>query len=177
VVGKQEFYIEPALERQFENPITPFLPHLLSPSHLDLGRSASLHSAIFKVNWKPARAASTGYYSGRRSNRRLYSSSDQPCYLEWRAQLFQKCDVASKLAVQERYNQKMRLSVSSCSLQSVAERPLPCNYNVIQFVCALSRRSHAADHDRHCACGLLAEQNTRRTKLTGSFTGSWPCLR
>src|SRR5258708_35521800 len=27
VVGKQEFYIEPALERQFENPITPFLPH------------------------------------------------------------------------------------------------------------------------------------------------------
>src|SRR6266853_2354862 len=27
VVGKQEFYIEPALKRQFENPITPFLPH------------------------------------------------------------------------------------------------------------------------------------------------------
>ena len=34
-----------------------------------------------------------------------------------------------------------RLSVSSCSLQGIAERPLPCNYNVIQFVCALSRRS------------------------------------
>jgi hypothetical protein len=46
----------------------------------------------------------------------------------------------SKLAVQERYNKKMRLSVSSCSLQGIAERPLPCNYNVIQFVCALSRR-------------------------------------
>jgi len=46
----------------------------------------------------------------------------------------------SKLAVQERYNQEMRLSVSSCSLQGIAERPLPCNYNVIQFVCALSRR-------------------------------------
>ena len=30
-----------------------------------------------------------------------------------------------KLAVQERYNQKMRLSVSSCSLQGIAERPLP----------------------------------------------------
>ena len=46
----------------------------------------------------------------------------------------------SKLAVQERYNQKMHLSVSSCSLQGIAERPLPCNYNVIQPVIALSRR-------------------------------------
>src|ERR1035441_9907460 len=27
---------------------------------------------------------------------------------------------------------KMRLSVSSCSLQGIAERPLPCEYNVIQ---------------------------------------------
>jgi len=26
------------------------------------------------------------------------------------------------------------------SLQGITERPLPCNYNVIQFVCALSRR-------------------------------------
>ena len=26
------------------------------------------------------------------------------------------------------------------SLQGIAERPLPCDYNVIQFVCALSRR-------------------------------------
>jgi hypothetical protein len=39
-----------------------------------------------------------------------------------------------KLAVQERYNQKMCLSVSSCSLQGIAERPLPCKYNVIQPV-------------------------------------------
>ena len=43
-----------------------------------------------------------------------------------------------KLAVQERYNQKMRLSVSSCSLQGITERPLPCDYNVIQFVCAFT---------------------------------------
>ena len=28
----------------------------------------------------------------------------------------------------------MRLSVSSCSLQGIAERPLPCNYNVIQLL-------------------------------------------
>jgi hypothetical protein len=26
------------------------------------------------------------------------------------------------------------------SIQGIAERSLPCNYNVIQFVCALSRR-------------------------------------
>src|SRR5260370_42243062 len=45
-----------------------------------------------------------------------------------------------KLAVQERYKQKKRLGVSSCSLQGIAERPLPCNYNVIQPVSALSRR-------------------------------------
>jgi hypothetical protein len=32
------------------------------------------------------------------------------------------------------------LCVLSRSLQGIAERPLPCSYNVIQFVCALSRR-------------------------------------
>jgi len=31
-------------------------------------------------------------------------------------------------------------NVLTGSLQDIAERPLPCNYNVIQFVCALSRR-------------------------------------
>ena len=31
-------------------------------------------------------------------------------------------------------------TVLTGSLQGIAERPLPCNYNVIQFVCALSRR-------------------------------------
>src|SRR6266849_9314866 len=36
-----------------------------------------------------------------------------------------------KLAVQGRYNQSQCLCVSSCSLQGIAERPLPCNYNVI----------------------------------------------
>jgi hypothetical protein len=30
--------------------------------------------------------------------------------------------------------------VSSCSLQGIAEQPLPCKYNVIQLVIALSRR-------------------------------------
>ena len=45
-----------------------------------------------------------------------------------------------KLAVQERYNKKVFLAVILRSLQGVAERPLPCNYNVVQFVGALSRR-------------------------------------
>jgi hypothetical protein len=34
-------------------------------------------------------------------------------------------------------------SVFTGSLQGIAERPLPCNYNVIQFACALSRRKRA----------------------------------
>jgi hypothetical protein len=46
----------------------------------------------------------------------------------------------SKLAVQERYNQSLFHRVLNRSLQGIAERPLPCNYNVILFVCALSRR-------------------------------------
>ena len=46
----------------------------------------------------------------------------------------------SKLAVQGRYNMDVFSSVLAGSLQGIAERPLPCNYNVIQFVCALSRR-------------------------------------
>src|SRR6266480_1762516 len=45
-----------------------------------------------------------------------------------------------KLAVQRRYNLNLFLSVLTGSLQGVAERPLPCNYNVIQQDTALSRR-------------------------------------
>ena len=45
----------------------------------------------------------------------------------------------SRLAVQERYNESSLFRVLSCSLQGVALRPLPCNYNVIQSVSALSR--------------------------------------
>ena len=40
----------------------------------------------------------------------------------------------SKLAVQGRYNQNLFHRVLSRSLQGIAERPLPCNYNVIQPV-------------------------------------------
>src|ERR1700687_471485 len=64
----------------------------------------------------------------------------------------------SKLAVQERYNQKMRLSVSSCSLQGIAERPLPCNYNVIQPVSALSRRKRGFKSRRGRQFNTLQEK-------------------
>ena len=43
-------------------------------------------------------------------------------------------------AVQERYKFLGFLCVSIPSIQGIAERPLPCNYNVLEFVCALSRR-------------------------------------
>ena len=45
-----------------------------------------------------------------------------------------------KLAVQRRYNLNLFLSVLTGSLQGFAERPLPCSYNVIPSVIALSRR-------------------------------------
>jgi hypothetical protein len=45
-----------------------------------------------------------------------------------------------KLAVHGRYNLILFLRVLNCSLQGVAERPLPCSYYVIQPVIALSRR-------------------------------------
>ena len=47
---------------------------------------------------------------------------------------------APKLAVQGRYNLNLFLSVLTGSLQGIAERPLPCNYNVIQQDIAVSRR-------------------------------------
>ena len=40
-----------------------------------------------------------------------------------------------KLAVQGRYKVNLFLCVLTGSLQGVAERPLPCSYNVIRLVC------------------------------------------
>jgi len=45
-----------------------------------------------------------------------------------------------KLAVQGRYKVNLFLCVLTGSLQGVAERPLPCSYNVIQQDLALSRQ-------------------------------------
>jgi hypothetical protein len=75
----------------------------------------------------------------------------------------------TKLAVQERYNQKMRLSVPSCSLQGIAERPLPCKYNVIQLVIALSRRKRGfkSRRGRHLFNDLqILESPTSSTSVT-----------
>jgi hypothetical protein len=48
--------------------------------------------------------------------------------------------ISSKLAVQKRNNQSPFFRVLSGSLHGIAERPLPCNYNVIQPISVLSRR-------------------------------------
>src|SRR6516162_6866144 len=53
---------------------------------------------------------------------------------------FLKSNLHWESAVQERYKFLGFLCVSISSLQGIAERPLPCNYNVLEFVCALSRQ-------------------------------------
>jgi hypothetical protein len=63
----------------------------------------------------------------------------------------------SKLAVQGRYNQKPFHHVLSRSLQGIAERPLPCNYNVIQPVSALSRRKRGFKSRRGRQINTLRE--------------------
>ncbi len=63
-----------------------------------------------------------------------------------------------KLAVQERYNQKVFLAVILRSLQGIAERPLPCNYNVIQPISALSRRKRGFKSRRGRQINRLGEK-------------------
>ena len=53
-----------------------------------------------------------------------------------------------KLAVQGRYKVDLFLCVLTGSLQGVAERPLPCSYNVIPSVIALSRRKRGFKSSR-----------------------------
>jgi len=105
-----------------------------------------LHSAIFKVNWKPALAASTGYYSSRRSNRRLYSSSDQACYLEWQAQLFQKCDVGQNSRYKDGTTKRCALAFLAVPYRALQSDRCLVITTLIQFVCALSR--HQATSSR-----------------------------
>jgi len=57
-----------------------------------------------------------------------------------REQAADNVGVGAKLAVQGRHKLSLFLCVLSRSLQGIAERPLPCNYNVIRSVSALSRR-------------------------------------
>jgi hypothetical protein len=62
-------------------------------------------------------------------------------------------------AIQERYKFLRFLCVSIASLQGIAERPLPCNYNVLECVCALSRRKRGfkSRRGRHPFNDLHAE--------------------
>ena len=86
----------------------------------------------------------------------------------------------SRLAVQERYNESSFFSVLSCSLQGVALRPLPCNYNVIQSVSALSRRRRGFKSRRGHqetknipSCGPSLDSH----RFLGSKVGSnWKCF-
>jgi hypothetical protein len=47
---------------------------------------------------------------------------------------------ASKLAIHRRYTVCRFLRTPYCYLQGITVRPVPCNYNVIQHMSALSRR-------------------------------------
>ena len=79
---------------------------------------------------------------------------------------------SAKLAVQERYNQSLFHRVLSGSLQGIAERPLPCNYIVIQLVSALSRRRRGFKSRRGRQLNNLGEKMstlclTRRSEVSG----------
>ena len=61
-----------------------------------------------------------------------------------------------KLAIQGRYKVNLFLCVLTGSLQGIAERPLPCSYNVIPSVIALSRRKR----------GFKSRRGTPTTSIT-----------
>jgi hypothetical protein len=63
-----------------------------------------------------------------------------------------------KLAVQGRYKVNLFLCVLTGSVQGVAERPLPCSYNVIRLVCALSRRRRGFKSSRGRQINNLREK-------------------
>jgi len=48
--------------------------------------------------------------------------------------------VHQEVLMSYRYKFPRFLCAPSASLQGIALRPLPCNYNVLQLVCAFSRR-------------------------------------
>ena len=64
-------------------------------------------------------------------------------------------------------------SVLTCSLQGIAERPLPCKYNVIRPVSALSRRKRGFKSRRGRQinnlleeCLLSVEQEDRKSLVS-----------
>jgi len=73
-----------------------------------------------------------------------------------------------KLAVQGRYNLNLFLGVLTRSLQGVAERPLPCNYNVIQRISVLSRRRRGFKSRRGRQFNTLQEELSTLCLTSGS---------
>jgi hypothetical protein len=69
-----------------------------------------------------------------------------------------RLSTGAKFAVQGRYNENLFLGVLSRSLQGIAERPLPCNYNVIQPDSALSRRKRGFKSRRGRQINRLGEK-------------------
>jgi len=56
------------------------------------------------------------------------------------------------------YKVNLFLCVLTGSLPGVAERPLPCSYNVIRLVCALSRRRRGFKSRRRSQFNTLQEK-------------------
>src|SRR5262245_27941116 len=79
-------------------------------------------------------------------------------------------------AVQERYKFLDFLWVFVASLQGIAERLLPCNYNVLQFVCALSRRKRGSKSRRgHHVFSSFHAKALGQVYRTSLLQGSTDC--
>jgi hypothetical protein len=64
-----------------------------------------------------------------------------------------------------------------CFLTGIAERPLPCNYNILQFVCALSRqyfKSATRYFDRKVSrtAQTSTDNSSRKLRFTGPESGN-----
>jgi hypothetical protein len=99
---------------------------------MSVARSRASESSVGKNSTVQRQSLSSCHYASKTSLRFVLKIDNLPVF---------RLPV-SKLAVQGQYNMGLFSSVLTGSLQGIAERPLPCNYNVIQFVCALSRRKH-----------------------------------
>ena len=66
--------------------------------------------------------------------------------------------LGSKLPIHRRYTERQFLGIPSCCLQGITVRPVPCNYNVIPSVAALSRRCSVTSGCRPVIAQMLPEE-------------------
>jgi len=78
------------------------------------------------------------------------------------------CKSASKLAIHRRYTERRFLCIPYCYLQGITVRPVPCNYNVIQSVSALSRRRRGFKSRRGRQFNNLGEKCLLSSLTSGS---------